>query len=256
MRHHLVLSVVLVSALAAPAAWGQNAGQPPRTYSSQLTAAPTAPGPGAGSAGEYTHDGFYLRMALGAARIWDSVKSGTVTECDSQGYCAGGKWEGTAEGFGAATELAFGGTVGRGVVIGGGIYNHIIPSPTASNVKFAGVDQNGEIDFETSVFTLYAPFVDFYFDPNQGLHLEGALGFAMLAAGKGKVSGYEFTSSQTATGFGFMVGFGDEWWVGSQWSLGLLGRLTYASMSATDDNDTDWSHKALVPAILMTATYH
>jgi hypothetical protein len=58
-----------------------------------------------------------------------------------------------------------------------------------------------------------------------------------------------------------MVGFGHEWWVGDQWSLGILGRVTYGSLTGKEEfrslpSDTEWSHSVLAPSVLMSVTYH
>ncbi|HEX4473899.1 MAG TPA: hypothetical protein VH142_02410, partial [Polyangiaceae bacterium] len=62
---------------------------------------------------------------------------------------------------------------------------------------------------------------------------------------------------QTATGFGFMVGFGDEWWVGRDWGLGVLARLSMGFVGGDDDNSVQsvhWSHTVFCPAVLFTAS--
>jgi hypothetical protein len=216
---------------------------------------PEAAPPDAGS-GAFAHDGFYLRLGIGFTYASDSLESETVTVCFSSG-CADGKIEGTISGLGAATEIALGGTVAPGLVIGGGIYNHVIPGAVSDDLSFGGVSIDEDVEFETTLFTLYGPFVDYYFDPLSGFHLQGSIGLAMLATGKG-----EFESSgtaveeQTATGVGIMVGVGHEWWVGEQWSVGILGRVTYGSLTGKDDDDVEWSHSVLAPAVLFTATMH
>jgi len=53
------------------------------------------------------------------------------------------------------------------------------------------------------------------------------------------------------------LGGGYEWWVGEQWGIGVLGRLTYASLTWTSDSNTiETRHGVVVPAVLFTATYH
>ena len=53
-----------------------------------------------------------------------------------------------------------------------------------------------------------------------------------------------------------MLGVGYEWWVGDEWSLGLLGRISYGSMSGSDDRGVSWTHTTYAPALLLSATYN
>jgi hypothetical protein len=53
-----------------------------------------------------------------------------------------------------------------------------------------------------------------------------------------------------------MAGVGHEWWVGEQWGVGILGRLTFLSLEGEDDSNVSWSHQMLLPAVLFTATLH
>jgi hypothetical protein len=258
----MTLTTALTSALAAGA---QGAGHPAPAYGYYEPAATPAPMYGyaapahaepAHSTGAFEHDGFYLRLGLGLTHVGDSVESESVRVCFSNG-CTTGKIESTVGGFGAATEIALGGTVAPGLVIGGGIYNHVIPSPKSDDLKAAGYSVNQDVELETTYFTLYGPFIDFYFDPLGGLHLQGALGLGVLASGKGKFeSSGDAVDEHTATGIGAMVGIGHDWWVGEQWSVGVLGRVTVASLTGEDDGDVEWNHTVIAPAILFTATLH
>jgi hypothetical protein len=66
------------------------------------------------------HDGFYLRLGIGGGYLIDSAKI--------EGY--GTRVEGTIRGAGIVTELSLGGTLGGGFVLGGGIMNAVVPSPS------------------------------------------------------------------------------------------------------------------------------
>src|SRR5438045_765689 len=87
--------------------------------SSAQEAAPAAGGSAGASQGSaaHTHDGFYLRLGLGFGGV-----GGNVTPD------AGGPTT-SMKGGTVSSELAFGGTVAPGLVIGGGIYSMIVPSP-------------------------------------------------------------------------------------------------------------------------------
>lgn len=150
-------------------------------------------------------------------------------------------------GAGPSVELAFGGTVAPGLVLGGGIYGTSIASPTYSQ-------GNLEEDGGAAVASMVGPFIDYYFDPNGGFHLEAALGYTALSAEEGDVYPLE---SASGGGFGLVAGVGYEWWVGEQWGLGVLGRLHYVSGTVTgDDSDEDTDVSGTIISVLLTGTLH
>jgi hypothetical protein len=54
-----------------------------------------------------------------------------------------------------------------------------------------------------------------------------------------------------------MLGFGYEWWIGDEWSMGVLGRLSIAVLGEEDDRGRDFSRVAVAsPAFLLSVTYH
>jgi hypothetical protein len=55
-----------------------------------------------------------------------------------------------------------------------------------------------------------------------------------------------------------MIGGGYEWWIGEQWSLGLLARLQYFNVNGHPDStdDVDVEASFIVPALMMSITYH
>jgi hypothetical protein len=200
-------------------------------------AAPSSPdidtSPESTKPGVRTHDGFYFRVALGPNFVSSTWK--------------GGSSDATISGVGPALELAFGGTIARGFVLGGGIYSGTAPSPTFSN--------NGtSFDIGTTSSVLVGPFADWYPDPNGGFHVQGAVGFG-YASFESKDSSF----SVSGVGPGFMAGLGYELWVGEQWSLGALARLTYSTPSVKDDKNNiqgSLDTTNIVPALLINATYH
>jgi hypothetical protein len=169
-------------------------------------------------------------------------------------------------GVAALDELAFGGTPSPGVVIGGGIYGSTTPSPTLSA-------DGAEIKAGAIGVGVVGPFVDVYPNPQTGFHLQAAMGLALLTASEGDPQQICFSSGgQTAcgtgrapaddylgAGLGIVVGVGYEGWVGDQWSIGGLARLTYASGTMSAVNDTsrpDIKVSGVLPGALLTITYH
>jgi hypothetical protein len=206
------------------------------------------------------HDGFYLRLGGGLAYGIDSIKSDEYVVLG-----VSGKVEGTATGLAGASELAVGWSVADGFAVGGGLYSAFIFSPKANGATFttnvAGISAQAsyDVDFDASSFHVLGPFVDYYLNAEEGFHLQGGLGFAWLSAGdahyrtNAPIVTDVAVASTGGSGFGLMLGAGDEWWVSDGFSLGVLARLTMGFMSGERDNVT-WNHTAFAPALLFVAT--
>jgi hypothetical protein len=179
------------------------------------------------------HDGLYARLGAGVPFAMGSAEPD------------GGGPKADISGVGLATELAIGGTLAPGLVLGGGMYQMIVPSP--------------KYEFEGNESTLGAhhagtlgPFVDYYFDPKSGLHAQAALLLSFLV-----VDEKDSFESETGSGFGFMAGVGYELWIGEQWSVGPLFRFTYSRLSVTGEYTEAESNVTLMaPALLASFTYH
>jgi hypothetical protein len=104
------------------------------------------------------------------------------------------------------------------------------------------------------------PFIDYYFDPNGGGHIQASIGLGVADQGKGDLG-----AAYTGTGLALMVGGGYEWWIGEEWSLGVLLRVQYLNLKGhpaeedvepLDAEDIDVEAPFLVPALLLSITYH
>lgn len=196
--------------------------------------------------GVHTHDGFYLRLGLGFGSM-----SGTAKR-----KFAGLEDEQDGSGGGVASEFALGGTVAPGLVLGGGIYGISVPSPSYE-------DDNGtSTDGDQLVLSSIGPFIDYYFDPNGGGHIQAAIALGVASQAKG-----DLDAAYSGTGVALMFGGGYEWWIGEQWSMGILARLQYFSVKGHPDeddasalgfnaDDVDVEGTFLVPALLLSLTYH
>lgn len=186
-----------------------------------------------------THDGFYFRAGMGAGYLSNSV---SFDPDPAQGDVS-------QAGAGVAGMLLLGGTVADGLVLGGGNMGAHFFKPT---VTTGNVDSDPEGDFAVNIV---GPFVSWYPDPKQGLHGLLMLGFATAADGNDATSG-------AATGFGLGLGVGYDFWIGEEWSLGVLGRFQYQSLSTSSRalvsgaGTVDVTYDAMVPALLATITYH
>jgi hypothetical protein len=188
--------------------------------------------------GVHEHDGFYLRIATGFGGYSESI---TLEDSDDSTNVTG---------MASVGELALGGAIAPGIILGGGVWTS---SVLASDRHVDGMEPPDEVIGGSSNFSLVGPFVDWYFDPHRGLHLQGALGFA-------SVRGYGLPEAQdnpdaASFGGGFMVGFGYEWWASDQWSLGILARLAAVVAVQEDEENQMWTHGiGTSPSVLFTAT--
>ena len=206
--------------------------------------------------GHETHDGFYLRLAIGGGRMSTSFETG-----DS--VLLGGEAEGTASGGGLSLDIAFGGTVAPGFVIGGGVFGDSFFSPESKDVTSSGMTGEENVIYENMSYLLLAPFIDYYIDPKSGLHFQAAIGISSLTVGDGCADescddgGVRVIREQATSGFGLMAGVGYEGWIGSQWSMGVLARVQYGQVTGEDRDEVEVKHTVLaLPSILLTATLH
>lgn len=167
-----------------------------------------------------THDGFYLALEAGLGYM--------STSADFAGF------EQKISGTTFSSALLLGGTVGP-VVIGGGFTYDTAFSPS---VEVNGTES--DLDNVTLYLIGIGAFVDVYPDPTDGLHFLGFLGWGGLEASvDGDVGGSD------PTGMVLTLGAGYDFWIGDEWSVGPLGRFTYAPLSL-NDVDYNTTHFALV----------
>jgi hypothetical protein len=187
-------------------------------------------------AGAHTHDGFYFRLGLGGAYFGGSVDTAQKT---------------SVTGGHIAIDLAFGGTPVPGLVIGGGIYG------SGGGASWESGGTTTKID--SSTLSTLGPFIDWYPNPKDGWHLTGMIGFSRFLFSQNNV--VDVTST---VGGAVMVGGGYEFWIGREWSLGILGRLQYAQAQMNDltfngvalTTGSSVKVSAIVPALLLGLTYH
>jgi hypothetical protein len=207
-----------------------------------MTEPPPPPAPTEDST-VHNHDGFFFRMGLGLAY------ASAPMEVDGDEF-------GSAKGFGASVEFLFGGTPAPGIVIGGGLIGHNFPDVTLENAD------GDEVDIDTSLsFSTIDLFLNLYPDPKQGFQVQAVLGIGFAeAVNEDGDSVIQDSDGEDLTFVGPVVGagVGYEGFVGQQWSLGVMGRVLYAPLSATinEDPEIDGTVKMLVPSISFIATLH
>lgn len=193
------------------------------------------------AAAPQAHDGFQFRGAVGGGYLVDtfSIPAGLSIAGISLGSI-----DYTIHGGAGSLELYFGGTPAAGLVLGGffsGV-SAVAPSMTVGGQEFTAND-NVRLNF-----AMLGPYVDYYPDPTTGFHLLGALGYAQLNLEDGS------SKTKNATGFGLGGGIGYDWWVADEWSIGVLGRMSWASMKV-DEGTTTLTHSAVAPTLLLSVQY-
>ena len=189
---------------------------------------------GSAAADPMTHDGFYFRGATGLGYLKSSVSLSVP-----------GFPESSLSGLAIGFDAWFGGSPIPGLAIGGGLTSYDVPSPS---VKSGGQSQsaNGHL-----MLSIVGAFGDYYFNPNQGLHAEALLGFGVLSAQDNQGN----TSNNDPSGLALGLGFGNDWWVSDEWSIGVLGRFIYAPLSYSAGGATA-KYSTITPALMATFTFN
>jgi hypothetical protein len=122
------------------------------------------------------------------------------------------------------------------VAIGGGLTTDTAWYPTYTFRRAEEGDIGG------SGFSLFglALFADIYASPKGGFHIMPSLGWGFL-----------FPTPVGPNGLVLGVGVGYDFWVGSEVSMGVMTRLTFAPL-----HDDAGSYTTYAPALLYTVTYH
>jgi hypothetical protein len=165
-----------------------------------------------------THDGFQFRGTVGGGYLadWTSGSGAGATSLTSHGVAG-------------SLELYFGGTPLPGLAVGV-VSTLVLPGSNATLFSTNGI------------------YVDYYLDPQGGFHLIGVLGIAQIALD-------DKDSRISSEGMGTAgLGVGYDWWIGDEWSIGFLGRLTYA-MASFESNGLFERQDVLTPTLSLTFTY-
>ena len=198
-----------------PAPYARPAPPPP-------PAVPEGPKPG-----DFTHDGFYLRMALGPGGL-----------------------AGTSSSSAFLAEFAAGLSLTPRLVLAGGLYS-------ATGIGNAKVKTGkGTVTGGVSAFPLFGVAADVYPDPRRGLHFEIVLAAGQLILNK---NGTDWPERSSGIGVGAAVGGGYELWISPNWSLGGLLRVGFAkgNVSASSAFPTGDADVAVLNfGLLLGATYH
>jgi hypothetical protein len=179
---------------------------------------------------ERTHDGFQFRGAVGFGYLSDAESN-----------------DGTLHGGAGVLEIYLGGMPVRGLAIGGFLSGASAVGPSITVNGFSASDSNTSLTLVT-----VGPYIDYYPEPRKGFHILGTLGYANV---KASFDDGTLSANSSAGGPTIGVGIGYDWWVGRDWSIGILGRFTYAQTSRTIEG-LHTSEQTVLPALLFSVSYN
>ena len=171
--------------------------------------------------GAETHNGFYLRVSLGAGGL--SMQREAEGTAQSELVYSGD----SSINAGATTfELSIGGTPGGGLALAGTLLTYRVQEPVLEFDSGGEVDLGGPLDV-----IVLGPSVDWFPNPNGGFHFGGTLGLAAATAETPSGSTFERLGG---VGGAISLQVGYDWWIGEEWSLGVQGRLTGMGVEGED----------------------
>jgi len=192
-----------------------------------------APRPSGPPPGYHDHDGFYMRLCIGAAYLRASDSYGGQSE--------------TFSGSGLSMDFAFGGVVASNLSIFGEIAISSAIDPTYESGGTSMTLTNTNLNLVG-----FGPGVAYYLQP-LNLYLSGSVLFSRVTADDSSSNSNNSTLDLTDTGFGMNFMAGKEWWVSANWGIGVATMLQFASMKM---RDYDARMTATGISLLFSATYN
>ena len=186
--------------------------------------------------GVHTHDGFFLRMAVGPGGGGVGLD---IPDQPEQSY-AGGGW---------TISVDVGGAVTRDLVLFGRLRGAWLISPA---LRIGGDEVPGS-DGRLVDQGLFGAGLNYYVMP-LNLYFGGALGFASVEAVRTRSNGEDVRDS-SRIGFGIDLDVGKEWWVSDNWGLGVALKFSLSSVPASEDRPRHSIFGGGFLALLFTATY-
>lgn len=175
-----------------------------------------------------THDGFYMQVSGGLGYYNSSAEAGGT--------------EVSFSGLTVPASFFMGGTLIPGLTLGGGFFIDYGPSPA---YEVNGQEQTTGIDLSQFVIGI-GGLVDYYLDPAGGLHFQGFVGWGGLeTSADGNVGGSD------PTGLVTFIGAGYDWWIGDEWSVGVVARFIIAPISLNDVG-----YFTIEPSLAASITWH
>jgi hypothetical protein len=199
---------------------------PPAAYAPPPGYAPPQPPP------QNLHDGFYLRLHIGAGY-------GHMSANDSYGTAF--------MGGGASFGVAIGGTVAPNLVIFGNLFGIALADP---DVELMGAPAGTATNTTTTISGI-GPGLAYYFDP-YNVYISGTIAATVFQASDSSNSSNHYDSD---VGFGFQGMVGKEWWVSQDWGIGIAAEVLAATgMKDKVDPSVKWGGTSF--ALVFSATYN
>ncbi|MCB9707801.1 MAG: hypothetical protein H6714_03275 [Myxococcales bacterium] len=177
----------------------------------------------------HAHTGFFLRMNVGPGFSY-------VEATDS---------DASVSGFGLALNLSIGGAVAKNLIIHGDLYTTTAFDPD--------VDVDGGIDGQVDGMMYNSGLgvgLTYYLPSNFFLTFGAGL------ASQSFVYDDDDIESDAEYGIGTRFMFGKEWWVSSDWGIGLAAQVSYAFILPDNSGDDSMKIHALTTSVLFSATYN
>jgi hypothetical protein len=189
---------------------------------------------------KHRHDGFYLRLNIGAGLGWIAGNDHTL----------GGIDEVTVSSVGLATSIGIGGALTDNFILNADLYQTMLLDPSveidgqdegdADDLAFdIGVGDDAEIGGIGIGVTYYIMPVNIFLAGSVGI------GQAVFEDSRGDREGSD-------VGLALNAIVGKEWWVGTDWGLGVAGQFTYLRA----DDAIFGTVNALSVNLLFSATYN
>lgn len=176
-----------------------------------------------------THDGFLLRLTLGLGYENLSLDDGVGTTVG-------------VGGLGGGASIGIGGMVIPNLAINADIFASTVVSPNASQ---NGVDLGTAANTKVGLSGIGVGATYYVMPVN--LYLAASVGVAQSWL---TVQGADFASN---AGLAVRAAVGKEFWVGSEWGLGVAGEFTYADVPARSDAA---SASFISANVVFTATFN
>jgi len=172
-----------------------------------------APGPVGPPPGYHEHDGFYMRLTTGITVLNATYSTNGI--------------DNSITGAGVGFSMAFGGSITPNLVL----YGEFVTSSALEPNSKRGGTSNTLTGYNVDLFGI-GPGVAYFLVP-ANVYFSGTLAFSQLTEsynGSSNSSSNNNSVDLTNMGIGASFMVGKEWWVSTNWGLGVAGMLHLASM--------------------------
>lgn len=189
---------------------------------------------GIANAGEArTHDGFFLRLALGAGSASAKIEP------------PGGSLE--FSGTASAINIGIGGRVSENLLLHGTMWGWALSDPDF-DLKVTGVGSSSGTANGRLLMSAVGVGATYYFMP-VNLYMSGSIG-------TGSLTGDKDMKGDSKTGLALDLMLGKEWWVSESWGLGLAGYVDYISAKDNDILGVSETWKGPSFGVVLSGTFN